>query len=286
MFFIFINCIERTGCMSEIPFMEKYGPWALLAGAAEGLGEAYTLALAKRGVNIVMADIQSERQKALASWVENESGIRTRTICTDLAQPNAVKEIMQAVEGVDCRLLIYNAAYSSIKPFISYTEKELDSFIAVNAHTSVKLVHAFARRLKDNHTPGGILLMSSLAGLTGMRLVAPYAATKAFARNLAESLHHELREHHIDVMACIAGATATPAYLATQPHYGFFRPQVMSPGKVAESALRKLGRKPLFIPGFFNRLSYFILLRLLPWKTASAIANSTMKKLYSHKAGE
>lgn len=122
--------------------------------------------------------------------------------------------------------------------------------------------------------------MSSLAGLIGMQLVSPYAATKAFAWNLAEALHHELQQHKIDVMACIAGATATPAYLKTKPKYGWPKPAVMRPEEVTEQALNKLGKKVLFIPGFSNRLNYFILTRLMPRKMAASIANKTMAKMY------
>ena len=38
-------------------FKEKYGPWAIIAGAAEGLGEAWSRALAQRGMNLIMVDI-------------------------------------------------------------------------------------------------------------------------------------------------------------------------------------------------------------------------------------
>jgi len=269
--------------MSKIPFKNKYGPWVLLAGAAVGLGEAYTHALAKRGVNIVMADNRAELLKDLASRVEKEFGIRIVTIHIDLEQQKAAKEIIHAIQDIDCRLLIYNAAYSRIKSFTSYTEKELDSFIEINTHTPIKLVHAFVQQLKHNKHSGGILLMSSLVGLIGMQLVAPYSATKAFAWNLTEALHYELNVYHIDMMACIAGATATPAYLETQPRYGLFKPAVMKPDEVAEQALDNLGRKTLFIAGLLNRMSYFILTRLLPRKAASAIANSTMRKMYRHK---
>jgi short-subunit dehydrogenase len=55
----------------------------------------------------------------------------------------------------------------------------------------------------------------------------------------------------------------------------------MKPEDVAEAALKKLGRKILFIPGFSNRMNYFILTRMLPRKTASRLANNTMKKMYS-----
>jgi short-subunit dehydrogenase len=84
-------------------------------------------------------------------------------------------------------------------------------------------------------------------------------------------------------MACIAGATATPAYLKTNPKYGFLKPLVMKPEAVSEIALKKLGKKALFIPGFSNRMNYFILTRLLPRKTAAAIANKTMFGMFQHQ---
>ncbi len=75
----------------------------------------------------------------------------------------------------------------------------------------------------EKNKSGGIILMSSLAGLLGMQLIAPYASSKAFAWNLAEALFHELKPNNIDVMACIAGATATEAYLKTNPKYGWVK---------------------------------------------------------------
>jgi short-subunit dehydrogenase len=264
-------------------FKDKYGPWAILAGSAEGLGKSYTLALAKRGMNIVMIDTQTDLQKSLALRVEKEFDIQTIILAIDLAKQNAAKEIIHSIRDIDCRLLIYNAAYSKIRSFASYTEEELQAFIDVNILTNIKLVHSFVQYLKISKKSGGILLMSSLAGILGMQLVAPYAATKAFTRNLAESLHYELKPYNIDIMACIAGATATPAYLETQPKYGLFKPSVMKPSTVAEATLKKLGKKTLFIPGFWNQTSYFILTRLLPGKAASFITNKTMGKMYKHK---
>jgi len=41
-------------------FKEKYGPWAIIAGAAEGLGEAWSRALARRGLNLIMVDWQDD----------------------------------------------------------------------------------------------------------------------------------------------------------------------------------------------------------------------------------
>ena len=60
----------------------------------------------------------------------------------------------------------------------------------------------------------------------------------------------------------------------------------MNPSNVASGALKKLGARALYIPGFSNRVSYFILTRLMPRRIAAAIANRTMGTMYARqKAG-
>jgi hypothetical protein len=265
-------------------FKKNYGNWAIVVGSAEGLGEAYSVALAKRNMNLIMVDHQQESLINLASKLKTDFKIETKTLYLELSDSEALKKMIAEINKVDCRLLIYNAAYSLVKPFINHTENELDHFIEINTKTQLKLVHQFSRCLIQKNQSGGILLMSSLAGLTGMQLVSTYAATKAFVWNLAEGLHYELRSKNIHVMACIAGATLTPTYLKTKPSYGFIKPLVMKPEDVAESALNKLGKTVLFIPGFSNRINYFFLTRLLPRKLAASIANKTIGKMFKHQS--
>ncbi len=258
----------------------KYGDWALVAGAALGLGESYCVSLAKQGINIIMIDNQEAPLQKLSEELISLYGIETVILKIDLFHASYISQIMKIANDKDCRLLIYNAAFSRIKKFTDLTSDELEHFLNVNIGSQLKLVHAFSKLLINKKQNGGILLMSSLAGLLGMQLIAPYAASKAFAWNLAEALHHELKQYHIDVMACIAGATATEAYLNTNPKYGFLKAHVQQPDVVAEAALKKLGKKALFISGFSNRINYFILTRLLPRKLAALIANNTMRKMY------
>lgn len=263
-------------------FLLKYGPWSIVVGAAEGLGEAFSIALAKRKMNLVMVDNRSTELESLATKLKNKFAIKTTTIHLDLNRNDAVKTILETVKILEIGLLIYNAAFSQIKPFVKYTTKELDGFLTVNASTQIKLIHAFANNLIAKEKAGGVIMMSSLAGLIGMQLVAPYAATKAFTWNLAEALNCELKPYHIDVMACISGATATPTYLKSNPKYGFIKPLVMKSESVAEASLDNLGKRALFIPGFTNRLNYFVLTRLLPRKIATSIANKAMGEMYAH----
>jgi short-subunit dehydrogenase len=221
--------------------------------------------------------------ESLASQIEAKYQTKTYRLIVDLAQSDAPEKCMAIVKELKCRLLIYNAAYSRVKPFLDAEPEELDLYINVNTRTPLKLVHSFAKYLKKVGKPGGILLMSSLAGLWGTKLVAAYSGTKGFNQALAEALSHELKPYQIDVNAVCAGATATPGYLGTNPSYGFIRPSVMEPRRVASIALNRLGKKTIIIPGISNRVTYFLLTRILPRSVSAALVNHTMGHTYRER---
>lgn len=261
-------------------FRKKYGPWALVAGAGEGLGAAFCRSLARRGLNIILVDVKTDPMVKLSQELEAKADIQCLTIPLDLNEQETVGQLLEIMQHKDCKLLVYNAAHGPVQAFLDNTPKELDRHLQINARTPLHLVYGFAQHLVKHQKTGGIILMSSLAGLFGTQLVATYGATKAFNYNLGEALFHELKPHGIDVLACCAGAMDTPNYQNTNPRYGLLKPKVMKPKKVSEKAVKTLGKKGLVIPGFSNRLNYFILSRLLPRPVASRLFNRTMKKMY------
>jgi short-subunit dehydrogenase len=258
--------------------LDRYGEWALVAGAAEGIGEAFTMALAKKGMNLVMVDFNAEAMHILAARMKKSYPVKIIEIEQDLSEKEAWLNCMNAIRDMDCRLMIYTPAYSKIKGFLSNSPDELDKYIDLNARTPIHLVHAFISSVNDKK-PAGIILMSSLAGLIGPPYSAPYAATKAFNIILGESLYSEFRQIGIDITVCCAGQTSTPTYLSSNPSAGNW-PGVMNPADVAEYALKNLGNKAICIPGWKNRVSYFLLTHLFSRKTAARIVCNSMKRIY------
>ena len=261
-------------------FKNKYGDWGLLVGSSQGIGEAFAQKLASLGMNLILVDKDPTALAALSERLGQDFNIELKCLCLDLNDAPTIATIIETLNSLKCRLLIYNAAFSKIKRFNQYSEHELEQFINVNMAACLRLTHAFSKYLIEKKQGGGILLISSLAGLLGMEFIAPYAASKAFTWNLAESLYYELKPHGIDVSACIAGATITETYLNTNPRYGRIKPQLEQPTTLVENALKKLGKKPFFISGFTNRLNYFLLTRILPRKMAGKIANRVMAQMY------
>jgi short-subunit dehydrogenase len=73
----------------------RYGSWGLVAGAAEGLGRAFSLNLAAEGINLILVDQQKELLTSLARELESDYGIRVRTLHLDLESAEAVEEMME-----------------------------------------------------------------------------------------------------------------------------------------------------------------------------------------------
>lgn len=267
--------------------IDIYGNWGLVAGAAEGLGEAYSTSLARRGMNLIMVDHNERGLQDLAARLEAEYEITVRKVFLDLGDKTAADAMMKEVEQTSCRFFVYNAAFSKVKRFTENSTEDLDSYVDVNMRTPIRLLHAFAAfHEADTTHRKGVILMSSLAGIWGTKLLAPYGSTKAFNRILAEALHHEMKEKNFDIMTCVAGATATPAYLGTTPQYGRIRPHVMQPERVVEETLQRMGHGALFVPGYRNRFTFFLLHRILGRKVSVRLFNRTVGKMYRERLGK
>ncbi len=259
---------------------DRYGNWALVAGAAEGIGAACTLALARQGFNIILVDNNKDAMATLAGKITAQYPVMTQQLHADLAQPDATNRCLIEAGSKGCRLMIYVAAYSKVARFVSLTPVDLDRFINVNSRTLLHLVHGFSSRLIAQQTTGGILIISSLAALIGPQYVSVYAATKAFGITLSEALNAELKPSGIDVTVCISGLVSTPTFLGTNPDFDKIKPLVMHPDETAAFALSNLGKRCRCIPGWQNRAQYFLLQQLMPRSWAGWFVNRYMKKLY------
>ena len=248
-------------------FPIRYGSWAVVAGASQGLGAAYARALAERGMNVVLVARRMPLLEALAKELHESFGIETRCIDGDLADALCLERLSAAVADLDLGVLVYNAAHAPVGEFASLTDGDLMHALVVNVRGPVALLRSLLPAMIARKR-GAAVLMSSLAGNQGSPRIAAYAATKAFNRVLAEGLWQELRRSGIDIVACCAGAVRTPGYSATA---GKGSPGTMDPARVADYTLNALGRGPVAIPGFINRAATFFLTRLLPRRLAIGV---------------
>jgi uncharacterized protein len=253
-------------------FAERYGPWAIVAGASEGLGAAFAAAIGARGVNLLLLARRGELLEQVAESLRATVPIEVRTAVCDMARPDLAEALVALIADIDVGLGVYNAAFAPVGALIERPLADLEQVVDVNVRGPLVFARALAPAMAMRGR-GGIVLMSSLAGFQGAPRIAAYAGSKAFNIVLGESLWRELKPSGVDVLVCAAGAVRTPGYAATASGDA---PGTLDAAVVAERALDALGRGPVISPGATNRLARFVMGRLLPRRTQIAImARST-----------
>jgi short-subunit dehydrogenase len=190
---------------------ERYGRWALVAGASSGLGAATAMAAGARGFDVVLLARRPDRLEESAARVREAHGVQTSCIRADLADPDIERIVAEGVAGLDLGVLIYNAAAEPEGRFLDIPLEEHRENIAVNCWTPTVLCHRFGREMVERGR-GAIVLVSSMAALQGIKMYASYGAAKAYELILGEGLWDELRDHGVDAMSYVVGATATENY--------------------------------------------------------------------------
>ncbi|HKQ28674.1 MAG TPA: 3-oxoacyl-ACP reductase family protein [Burkholderiales bacterium] len=178
---------------------------AIVTGGGIGLGRAYSIALAREGAKVVVADIQDDAAKSVAKEV---SGIAVRVDVTD---PEATRAM--AAKAVDTYgaidILVNNAGmYSSIqkKPFFEIPVEEWDRVMAVNVKGVYLCVRAVHPQMKKQRR-GKIINISSGTVLGGTPMFLHYVTSKAGVIGLTRALAREVGADNINVNAITPGLT-------------------------------------------------------------------------------
>ena len=196
-------------------FRDRYGPWALVAGASDGIGEAFARRIAERGVNVLLLARREALLARLAGEIRAEHGVEARPLVADLTAPDLDARVEAATRGLEVGLLVYNAgAVHGVGAFHERPLEHAQQLVALNCTGPVLLAHRLGGPMRARGR-GGIVLVTSMVALSGSAHVAAYAASKSFDWILAQSLWHELRPHGVDALAAVVGMTqdAEPARL-------------------------------------------------------------------------
>jgi short-subunit dehydrogenase len=230
-------------------FAARYGPRALVTGGANGIGVEYCRQIAATGLDLVILDRDEAGLGAVAAEVRAEHAVDVVTAVVDLAQPadRLVDDVHRAVGDREISLLVANAAWSPVGPFLESDLAGLLTAIDINCRAPAVLAYELGSRMMERGR-GGVIVMSSLAAEAGAANVALYSATKAFDLLLAEGLWYEWRDRGVDVIAIRPGSTRTPGWESSQPADGDLE-SAMAPADVVRDALAALGTTPSITAG-------------------------------------
>ncbi|NJL13589.1 MAG: SDR family NAD(P)-dependent oxidoreductase [Microscillaceae bacterium] len=92
-------------------FVHQYGPWALIAGGAEGLGLAFAEALAAQGLSVFLIDKQKEALAKSVAMLAEKYPVSVRGLELDLSKHEALSLIEKETQGFEIGTLVYSAAF-------------------------------------------------------------------------------------------------------------------------------------------------------------------------------
>jgi short-subunit dehydrogenase len=252
--------MKEWSTMSE-DFAAKYGPMALVTGAAYGIGRGFAEGLGRRGVSLLLVDVEGEALEATAGALRDEFSVSVETLVADLSDLSEVNRVCDVALEREVGLLVNNAGIGASGAFLDIPLDDHLAGIEINIRACVVLTHRLMPPMCERGR-GGLIFTSSMSALIGAPGVAQYAATKVYERNLAEALYGELHSKGIDVLALLPGMTRTRQTTENMTEEEMESRFPMDPGPVAELALAGLGKKRSVVPGWINQLQAMVITRL------------------------
>lgn len=248
---------------------------ALITGASSGIGEEFARQLADRGYELILVARRKERLERLADSLPTGAKVIARDLATEAAKLPA--DVRRRRAQVD--LLVNNAGFGTRGFFAELPVEREEAEIRLNALAPVCLARAALPGMLERRR-GGILNVSSMAGLQPLPGWATYAATKAFLTTFSQSLHEEVRAHGVSVLALMPGFTRTEFH----DHASMARSYVpgalwMTADDVARSALRALQRgRAAHVPGWYYQ-AVALLARMAPWSVSRRIVHAADRRI-------
>jgi len=248
----------------------NYEAYALVTGAASGMGRIYSEQLALKGYNVVLVDINAKGLEEIAAIVQSRiessgsipTGMKERLsiipIVQDLSAPDAADRIYDRTESEGCKIevLVNNAGVMYCQGIAETSERMLKLIMMVHMNTPLMLCRKYVGAMKERGC-GYILNISSLAAWMIWPGIGMYGTTKRFVRNYSRELRIECQKTGVSVTNAYFGAVDTPLVPLKDSLRRIARGLMVMirPEKAVERALRAtFRRRKGTMPGFLNKL--------------------------------
>ena len=148
-------------------FRGKYGRWAVIAGASEGVGAAIADQAAGRGLDLILIARNEPLLSSVAAEIGARHGVEVRPLALDLTDPGLGARVAAATEGLEVGLVVYNAgAANRTRPFLEESFADSLRQVQLACVGPLALAHLFAPAMRDRGRGGIVLVGSSRTSAT------------------------------------------------------------------------------------------------------------------------
>ena len=230
--------------------------YALVTGAASGMGRIYARRLARRGYNLVLVDMNAAGLDETAAMLGED--VKVLSIVQDLSLMDAADRIYERTEAEKCEVevLVNNAGVMFCQGLAETSEKMLNVIMMVHMNTPLMLCRKYVGAMKERGC-GYILNISSLAAWMIWPGIGMYGCTKRFVRHYSRELRTECRKTGVSVTNAYFGAVDTPLVPLKESLRKLARALavMISPEKAVDRALNAtFHRRRGVMPGLLNKI--------------------------------
>ena len=258
---------------------KEYKRYALVTGAASGMGRIYSRDLALKGYNVIMVDINAaglaETEAFVKAAVESsakvpaefKSSLKIMYVVQDLSVMDAADKIYETTEAAGCEVevLVNNAGVMYCQGIAETSERMLKLIMMVHMYTPLMICRKYIGQMKERDC-GYILNISSLAAWMNWPGIGMYGSTKRFVRDYSRELRIECQRTGVSVTNAYFGAVDTPLIRIKPSLKKLARilTVMISPEKAVKRALgATFCRRRGTMPGLLNKL-FFPFIVILP----------------------
>jgi len=195
---------------------EFEGRVALITGAGNGFGQEFAKEAHRRGMKMMLADIDEADLKRTQQWVLDQGGT-AEIVVTDVTEEeqvdNMVKKTMEKFGRID--LLINDAGVAFGGEVYELPTNEWEWIFHANCMSHIYSMSRVIPIMREQGTPCYILNVSSLAGLLTMGKMPAYFATKHFACALSEAVYYDIQANDMNIQMSVF----CPSYVQTDLHH-------------------------------------------------------------------
>lgn len=245
----------------------EYKAWALITGAASGMGRVYARRLAAKGYNLVLVDINAAglqetesvvRREVMDHPFEGKENFDVIRIAQDLSLMNAADLIFDQTEAAGCEVevLVNNAGIMYCQGIAETSERMLKTIMMVHMITPMLLCRKYVVPMKERGC-GYILNISSLAECMNWPGIGMYGSTKRFVKDYSRELRIECQKTGVSVTNAYFGAVDTPLIPLKESLRRLARALavMIRPEKAVDKALNAtFRRRKGVMPGVLNHI--------------------------------
>ncbi|XP_001237952.3 inactive hydroxysteroid dehydrogenase-like protein 1 [Anopheles gambiae] len=190
---------------------QRYGQWAVITGASDGIGKGYAHYLAGKGMAIVLVARNAAKLNKVADEIKAKHGVETKVLVADFSKGAEIyPQLEKALVPLDVGILVNNVGVSHDTPMYvdEVPQQTLWDLIHVNVAAATLLCNILAPSMKRRQR-GLIINVSSIASVCPSPCMATYAASKAYMTSFSIALRDELRPFGVEVQ------TVRPSFVHT-----------------------------------------------------------------------